>query len=1093
MKKATKILMNIMMKKILIIVAIVVIVVVLVSAMIYGITLDDATYNDKDEKNVPYTIEQYSDNLVIFEDGSIQTTMSAKELWDKMIEDGSRVKEYLKKPEQLKKLITAQQLTNNLDTRANPNQSIDWNKINKDIDSKDVQGIIKLKRSDENGNVTLLTYADPQTFQSYIDEYNKNGSQTAKQNAMTHFTIEKGYTVSGGSYTIGTDGTAKKIEKGDVIEIPQGQGYGTTYTYNSWQLIGAGTQLKLREEAGMNFDSEGFGRINGRYAVAVTPKFGSVGDYIDYYFKDTSGNEQIIPCIICDVKGSDAENEWGHHGGKNIIEFYVNEETWCTPNWNHGHSGYRPCGKASSMHENPGTASCHPEWAGTAVKIVNGGSYFENPNFVEDKVESNKESQGSEGATSDSSTSDEGTTNGETSGETSESTENEPLKWPTNPNAAITSYFGPRTSPTPGASSYHQGIDIGVGTGTEVYATESGTVVNSEYKNLNGNWIKLDHGNGFESLYLHNSQLLVSVGDVVEKGQVIALSGNTGIGTGAHLHFAIKQNGNYIDPLLYKYDNGKGNGTGGFGSAVDPGSATAGSSGSASYYAKVATWNEVTETIESNDPEQETKSTANYTMTTTRVNYQQLVSGYKMPFDYLWAFLVISEDRDFTMALADLVYNSELEITIYDNLYKNTSIMTDTYTKATKVITDDIVVNVKYDENEKNEYGGPYQKEKEESFTTVTTVVTKTNTLSVALTKANVWVVNYTQEYEKQPVETTSNSSDKEFENEEYPAEESPDKQDSIDTMGLAEEFRKTKQKEYEETYELVDTSVTDLTSKYYYKTINRTVNNSSTTENTKYLSSPAVIEEKTDKKSEEPNFVTVFIKYTRARHTVCGVAEWLFEILENSQNTEDMVDLTRYLLYKATDMDFGKTEFDFGVFDPKNFKDLNNLIGGTSNLDGIAGQIYDFLLSKGIPPVGAAAILGNINAESGLNPAAINPTSGASGLCQWYQGRLDTLKSLAASKGVSWTDVDTQLEHLGNEFEYSCYRDVHDVIMNATDESDLEYATWYWGRYFEVFFIDSDFESSKNKTAKRYEYAQSYYKQYLEKQSSSNKTETKE
>lgn len=196
------------------------------------------------------------------------------------------------------------------------------------------------------------------------------------------------------------------------------------------------------------------------------------------------------------------------------------------------------------------------------------------------------------------------------------------------------------------------------------------------------------------------------------------------------------------------------------------------------------------------------------------------------------------------------------------------------------------------------------------------------------------------------------------------------------------------------------------------------------------------------------------------------------------------MIDLTKYLFYKATDRNFGVKEFDFTVFDPKNFKSLNNINGGSSNLDGVAGQIYDFLLSKGIPPVGAAAILGNIDGESSLNPAAINPSSGASGLCQWMGGRFDKLKSLANSKGVSWTDINVQLEHLGNEFEYSCYRDVHDVIMSATEESDLEYATWYWGRYFEVFFLGDDFEATKNKTAKRYEFAKTYYSRFLQSKS---------
>ncbi len=193
--------------------------------------------------------------------------------------------------------------------------------------------------------------------------------------------------------------------------------------------------------------------------------------------------------------------------------------------------------------------------------------------------------------------------------------------------------------------------------------------------------------------------------------------------------------------------------------------------------------------------------------------------------------------------------------------------------------------------------------------------------------------------------------------------------------------------------------------------------------------------------------------------------------------------------MYKATGIDYGVTEFDFSTFDPKNFKKLGQEFGGVSNIEGIPGQIYDFLLSKGVPPVGAAAIIGNINGESSFNPAAVNEI-GASGLCQWLDGRLDALKALASSRGVDWTDVDVQLEHLWNELEYDCYRDVYDVIMNATEESDLEYATWYWGRHFEVFFL-GEYEETRNMTQWRYNSAKDYYQKFLNAKASDTENDT--
>lgn len=216
-----------------------------------------------------------------------------------------------------------------------------------------------------------------------------------------------------------------------------------------------------------------------------------------------------------------------------------------------------------------------------------------------------------------------------------------------------------------------------------------------------------------------------------------------------------------------------------------------------------------------------------------------------------------------------------------------------------------------------------------------------------------------------------------------------------------------------------------------------------------------------------------------------CGSEDWLYEILENSPKAKDMIDLTKYLFYKATGTDYGVTEFDFSIYSPENFKSLNNLYGGTSNLDGVVGQIYDFLLARGFPPVGVAAIIGNIQGESSFNSAAVNEI-GASGLCQWTNDRLDNLKSLANSKGVSWTDVDVQLEHLCNELEND-YPEVRNEIMNATEEEDLEYATWYFGRYYEVFFsYSNDFEATKHETATRYEYAQKHYSEYLQSQQNS-------
>ena len=108
-----------------------------------------------------------------------------------------------------------------------------------------------------------------------------------------------------------------------------------------------------------------------------------------------------------------------------------------------------------------------------------------------------------------------------------------------------------RTSPITGRAEFHNGLDIPADFGTDVYASNSGTVIKSTYHYSYGYYIMIDHGGGFVTLYAHNSKLLVSVGDTVAKGQVIAKVGSTGDSTGNHCHFTMYQNGAVIDPRIY--------------------------------------------------------------------------------------------------------------------------------------------------------------------------------------------------------------------------------------------------------------------------------------------------------------------------------------------------------------------------------------------------------------------------------------------------------------------------------------------------------------------------------------------------------------
>ncbi len=122
--------------------------------------------------------------------------------------------------------------------------------------------------------------------------------------------------------------------------------------------------------------------------------------------------------------------------------------------------------------------------------------------------------------------------------------------WPTSARR-ISSPFGNRVSPTSGASTYHQGIDIDGNTGDAVWAARAGIVVVAGWGNAAGNYVKIDHRDGFTSIYMHLNSFSTSSGAMVSAGQTIGTMGSTGVSTGDHLHFGITKNGVYVNPCNY--------------------------------------------------------------------------------------------------------------------------------------------------------------------------------------------------------------------------------------------------------------------------------------------------------------------------------------------------------------------------------------------------------------------------------------------------------------------------------------------------------------------------------------------------------------
>jgi murein DD-endopeptidase MepM/ murein hydrolase activator NlpD len=118
-------------------------------------------------------------------------------------------------------------------------------------------------------------------------------------------------------------------------------------------------------------------------------------------------------------------------------------------------------------------------------------------------------------------------------------------------NGRISSNFGRRSSPAGRGSTNHEGIDIAAPRGTPIRATADGTVSFSGTRSGYGNVVMINHGNGYVTLYGHNSQNKVKAGQKVKKGQIIALVGSTGVSTGPHVHYEVRVNGRPVDPRKY--------------------------------------------------------------------------------------------------------------------------------------------------------------------------------------------------------------------------------------------------------------------------------------------------------------------------------------------------------------------------------------------------------------------------------------------------------------------------------------------------------------------------------------------------------------
>ncbi len=881
LQKTKKLLINAGKRMIKIILPLVIIVVIIISGAVYVIKKDDGTYKEGDWSNTQFAAGQFIGNTSISYDGKISTNMSAQELWDKLIEEDSRVNVYLDGPEELLKLMNAEIVTNYPDLRPNPDEEIDWDAINSDLDSKDIQGIIKFKRAQSNGTTSTMSYVDSDTFYNWIELYCATGDETARQNALTHFTIEKNMAAGTGATDnleyngkdIVTDISERIVAAAQITPWP-GASLCQAWVRAVYANAGLGdvayakavdayrANVVSTEMDNIPIGAAVYGTGTGAYGA------GHVGIYI--------GNGQVMDSVSSGIRTQSLEEwvAWQENYG-----FTVDGKTgWLGWGWQ----------------------------SGSPTKIISGGD--------EDGADDEENDDDDEVSTVD-------------------------MQLITD-NGKVTFYNAD-------GSAMEGGNLTALG-----YEVSDGQVAMKDLQQYKNCVIYIETAETGEGSYANGKFFYVTdtgggladnqVDVYVDEDQSTLLAEPYGSYTSGAKIYLVESNvtlddynSKYLDKEIGEVDSGT-------------------TQNQNAYSVVVATWSKTQVIVESDDPQVEESNNTTLSMTTQKINYQDFVSGYTMPFDYLWDLLVLTEDKDFVFDLADLVYDSEIEITIHDNENVHTKKDIYNYTRKERVLTTNVTGSITYRQNstdgtqtiagdqvktfakssgfEPVEYPYPYK--------TTKTTITTTNTLDISLTKADVWIVKYEKkyEYQGQQLGTEQSGGAQALDNVDYGDPEVI----HTDRNGDGAATLQSEQSALISQGNTIVSSNVNTTCNVWYGVFDITEEITNKTDTTKYISSPATIEEKTDKNATEPNFVTILLDddNLQAQRYILDASSWLFDILAGNEKTADMVDLTKYLLYKALGIDSGVTEFDFSIYDPKNFVSID---GDYGDWDGTGSQ-EDFI-----------------------------------------------------------------------------------------------------------------------------------------------------
>ena len=400
--------------------------------------------------------------------------------------------------------------------------------------------------------------------------------------------------------------------------------------------------------------------------------------------------------------------------------------------------------------------------------------------------------------------------------------------------------------------------------------------------------------------------------------------------------------------------------------------------------------------------------------TNNSMNLKTTLQKYAMPYEYLLYFYIDTDYTHFVDDLANEVMNSEIVIAVQDEI-------TTTHTIETTEQSTDATLDM-FDVDW--------------HVTNTRDFITETVNTKVNLTYVSTWCVKTYQENSYS--EAVLNLGEEDEKIVEVPGKVTDS---SFSTRSADNVIVDNAQGIYthpaldEDGNEILDEdgNVVYERDEYYYDILEHIITDTHTISNSY---------EKGEYKTEGRENVFVQLYNQHGMISKVRTSDYLFAIIENNERTANMLDLTKYLIYKATNVLYGVGSFDFEEYSLSSFSQTSGLYGGTTQ-----EKVWWAVIDAGYSKEAAAGVLGNIEAESGFDPDVIEGGTGIGfGLCQWSYGRRTQLESYAASKGMDPGNENVQIEFLIGEITpgggADGYANYQLLTYNGYSPSDWENAT---------------------------------------------------